>query len=254
MDHRFFYIDDHNQCRTLCPIVIDAAVKQLRMLGDDYHRVSVGNFLRVVDRFSTNTSVIGFGVKAAVLGQMSLTGLPLPKLQNALPTEMFSIEIPHFRTDRNGLTMFTPTQFNFPFIDAIICDTSITNVTRGPNFGREDNLIYKAALFPVQIALTSGKHKNSELEFFKKWEEWTEAFNPTLWEVMVEFVCIGPVVTNTVHVKANTIFDPDTNTTINHPAFKRRNLQFKNVSRLTDLKLVEAGLRSATVLGPGSPV
>lgn len=137
------------------------------MLGDDYHRVSVGDFLRAVDRFSANTSVISFAVEAAVLGQMSLTGLPLPKLQKALPTKMFSIEIPPFRTDRDRLTMFTPAQFNFPFIDAIICHTSITKANEKTNILREANLVYKTILFPAKITLTPKKHKSSELGFFK---------------------------------------------------------------------------------------
>lgn len=88
IDHRFFYVDSEGICRTLCPIVVDAAIKQLRMFSAEYDQSSPADFLVVLDRFPANAFMTSFAVKAAALSECSLLGLPIPKLQKPLTTDV----------------------------------------------------------------------------------------------------------------------------------------------------------------------
>lgn len=139
--------------RTLRPIVSDAALKGRRVLGPDFSCIGTMEYLEIMNQYPNNGSMIGFAVEAAILSACTVTGLPIPKLQKRLSTEMFSGEITRFEVDLSVTSLHTPGQFNFPFIDAIACVTEIRKSKPAAKVLREANLIYEATLFLIQITL-----------------------------------------------------------------------------------------------------
>lgn len=113
---------------------------------------------------NSNPSVVGYFLEHAIIRSIATSGLPCFDIVGPMAQLIFH-EFPRYDLSLDK-ALYVPRKFNFPAIDAI--------------FLRLDHTTKKAELFPIQITVQKGSHRNSEDHFFKdlpNWKPYLERYN-----------------------------------------------------------------------------
>jgi hypothetical protein len=182
IDHRYFYeLHDDKGWYTgwyTCSLIRDAVTDQLLTWNEDFADT---DFLTSLSSFIDNRSVAGFMIEHAVLSSIRSNGLAISaEIGKAMHARLL-LSLSDIDTDITGTAvLYRPKKFNFKAIDGMI-------VLIEPG---EKDAKKKMLLFPLQITLTPGDHKDSRTEFFEEYGWWVTSHSD--FDVEVQFLWITP--------------------------------------------------------------
>jgi len=149
-DHRYFYIDD-DICYYVCGLVRDSMAEYLLAKGRTEIFTDI-KWIRRIENFRNNPSVIGFFAEKACIASIFKNGLMADSI-NLKPGKM------EFFYDEKEITFFSneekcvfyiPSRWNQKAIDGLIVSQT-------------KDMLYVA---PIQITINKESHSDSEGEFF----------------------------------------------------------------------------------------
>ena len=177
-DHRYFVFRNQSGVRVgsyVCDIARDAAMRKLR----EYHAVNASEdiWLRYLEHFVGNQSMLGFLIEESCLSSISLRGLRIgmglsPGM--GIAAKWFSQKVPVYSLEQ-GVTIYIPVKYNFRAIDALILNLDTVEKRK------------KATIFAVQITIAKS-HSDSESKFFENWPQWCSGLDD--YEVEFHFLLI----------------------------------------------------------------
>jgi hypothetical protein len=185
VDHRYFFRSEDGIGHCTNMLVADTMWRWLETINPSLFTTK--DFINMIASFKTNPSVGGFAVEAACLTSISKNGLPIEdvpgyKARDPIPLMFFANGLPDLLGAQNGASLYCPSAYNFPNIDAMICVKLEKPKSKPPRL---------ATLLPIQITLDPSKHSDSEEGFFKSLDQWRSQFLATSWRIEVVFVWIG---------------------------------------------------------------